>query len=138
MADTTDARTLEQRTIQKVARLLMPFTAWAGFVNPRDRFATSFAATPNFRTLPTQDLSGSATAVGLTIVNTLDNIGSFSSGYVSGRLRCTAARGGLPYAGTSAPDVLRAPARGQNNACRAHCLRACQLIIRNELPWISD
>ncbi|MGN8197982.1 MFS transporter [Salinisphaera sp. RV14] len=45
-----------------------------------------FAALPNFWTLPAQDLSGSAAAAGLAIINTLGNLGGFSSGYVTGLL----------------------------------------------------
>lgn len=45
-----------------------------------------FAALPNFWTLPARELQGSAAAAGLAIINTLGNLGGFSSGYVTGLL----------------------------------------------------
>ncbi|WP_423822758.1 MFS transporter [Salinisphaera sp. SPP-AMP-43] len=45
-----------------------------------------FAALPNFWTLPVRELQGSAAAAGLAIINTLGNLGGFSSGYVTGLL----------------------------------------------------
>lgn len=46
-----------------------------------------FAVLPNFWTLPTQFLTGSAAAGGVALINTIGNLGGFSAGYVTGWLK---------------------------------------------------
>ena len=46
-----------------------------------------FAALPNFWTVPTKFLTGTAAAVGIALINTFGNIGGFAAGYVTGFLK---------------------------------------------------
>jgi MFS family permease len=43
-----------------------------------------FAALPNFWTLPTRFLTGSAAAAGVALINTIGNLGGFSAPYITG------------------------------------------------------
>jgi sugar phosphate permease len=46
-----------------------------------------FAALPNFWTVPSKFLTGTAAAVGIALINTFGNIGGFAAGYVTGFLK---------------------------------------------------
>jgi predicted MFS family arabinose efflux permease len=46
-----------------------------------------FAALPNFWTVPSRFLTGTAAAAGIALINTVGNIAGFAAGYITGALK---------------------------------------------------